>query len=107
MGEQAWEQERVLSGRPAGRELTQEHTPLEAGLWRLVDLGKGCFIGQETLAKVSKLGALNRELWGLQLTARAEPGAAIVAGGLRATGHRPVGWSACARASMIWLKTLL
>lgn len=81
MGEAAWERERIISGRPrAGRELTDAHTPLEAGLWDAVSLDKGCYIGQETLAKVSKLGALNRELWGLQLQAAAQPGTTVYAG---------------------------
>lgn len=81
MGEDQWEHERILSGRPrAGRELTEAHTPLEAGLWACVDLVKGCYIGQETLAKVSKLGALNRELWGIQLQTAVQPGDAVHAG---------------------------
>lgn len=33
-------------------ELTEEVTPLEAGLHGAVSLAKGCYIGQETLAKV-------------------------------------------------------
>ncbi|KAK9811172.1 hypothetical protein WJX73_008361 [Symbiochloris irregularis] len=78
MGELTWERERILGGRPrAGRELTEAHTPLEAGLWGCISLDKGCYIGQETLAKVSKLGALNRELWGLRLSAPAEAGAPV------------------------------
>ena len=81
MGERAWECERVLSGRPrAGRELTEASNPLEAGLWGCVSLGKGCYIGQETLAKVSTLGALNRELWGLQLGGSAQVGEAVFEG---------------------------
>jgi len=35
-----------------GMELTEEVTPLEAGLHGAVSLAKGCYIGQETLAKV-------------------------------------------------------
>ena len=48
MGEEGWERARVLAGRPApGAELTEEHTPLEAGLGGAVSLDKGCYIGQE------------------------------------------------------------
>ncbi len=35
-----------------GQELTEEVNPLEAGLHGAVSLAKGCYIGQETLAKV-------------------------------------------------------
>ena len=53
MGEEGWERARVLAGRPApGAELTEAHTPLEAGLGGAVSLDKGCYIGQEVrLAK--------------------------------------------------------
>ena len=48
MGEEGWERARVLAGRPApGAELTEAHTPLEAGLGGAVSLDKGCYIGQE------------------------------------------------------------
>lgn len=68
MGSDEWEVLRVLQGRPApGRELTEEHTPLEAGLYHAVSLAKGCYIGQETLAKVHNTGGLRQQLWGLQL----------------------------------------
>ena len=83
MGENAWECERILSGRPRpGKELTESHNPLEAGLWRAVNLDKGCYIGQETLSKVSNLNALNRELWGLMLAMgrSAASGDAVMAG---------------------------
>ncbi len=35
-----------------GTELTAEVNPLEVGLYGAVSLAKGCYIGQETLAKV-------------------------------------------------------
>lgn len=44
---------RILRGRPyPDRELTPEVTPLEAGLWHTVSFTKGCYLGQETIAKV-------------------------------------------------------
>jgi len=52
-GADVWEQARVLSGRPApGLELTDEFNVLEAGLYSAASLNKGCYLGQETLAKV-------------------------------------------------------
>jgi hypothetical protein len=68
MGAAAWEAARVAAGRPApGAELTEEHNPLEAGLYAAVSLDKGCYVGQETLAKVHLRGAVRRQLWGLEL----------------------------------------
>ncbi|KAK9827660.1 hypothetical protein WJX81_004517 [Elliptochloris bilobata] len=81
MGEEGWDEARVLAGRPApGAELTEEHTPLEAGLGGAVSLDKGCYIGQETLAKVAKLDAVKQQLWGLELAVPASLGADISAG---------------------------
>lgn len=53
MGSNVWEHVRVLNGVPkTGAELTEAVNPLEAGLYASVSLAKGCYIGQETLAKV-------------------------------------------------------
>lgn len=54
MGEEVWEHARVFRGVPAcGKELTPDINALEAGLDRAISLEKGCFVGQETLAKVT------------------------------------------------------
>lgn len=45
----------MLTLSQLGVELTEEVTPLEAGLHGAVSLAKGCYIGQETLAKVQSL----------------------------------------------------
>ena len=53
MGTTVWEDVRVLNGVPkVGNELTELANPLEAALYDAVSLTKGCYIGQETLAKV-------------------------------------------------------
>eukprot|EP00879_Flechtneria_rotunda_P012338 GHRR01012885.1.p1 GENE.GHRR01012885.1~~GHRR01012885.1.p1 ORF type:complete len:492 (+),score=176.68 GHRR01012885.1:215-1690(+) len=78
MGEADWERARITQGRPAaGTELTPDHNPLEAGLCHAVSLEKGCYIGQETLAKVTNTNGIKQQLWGLQLSCRALPGATI------------------------------
>lgn len=47
MGVDDWDAARVLAGRPRrGAELTEQHNPLEAGLYGAVSLNKGCYIGQ-------------------------------------------------------------
>eukprot|EP00878_Enallax_costatus_P023231 GHUV01024699.1.p1 GENE.GHUV01024699.1~~GHUV01024699.1.p1 ORF type:complete len:310 (+),score=105.60 GHUV01024699.1:842-1771(+) len=78
MGEADWERARITQGRPApGAELTEIYNPLEAGLSHAVSLSKGCYIGQEALAKVTNTNGLKQQLWGLQLSGRAVPGATI------------------------------
>ena len=66
VGEGAIETLRIESGIPAhGKELTDEVNPLEAGLSRLVSFTKGCYIGQEVVARVDTYGKLRRILCGL------------------------------------------
>jgi folate-binding protein YgfZ len=80
-GDQAWEWLRIRQGRPAvGFELTPDYNPLEAGLWQAVSLRKGCYIGQETLARLNTYQGVKQQLWGLVLTAPATPGTPIYVG---------------------------
>ena len=39
---------------------------------------QGCFIGAETLSKLSNLDAVKQQLWGLQLSSAAAPGDLIM-----------------------------
>ena len=81
MGEVEWEMARILQGRPAaGKELTEQHIPLEAGLYHAVSLNKGCYMGQETLAKVHKLDAVKQQLKGLLLDGAVQPGTPLLSG---------------------------
>ncbi len=63
-----------------GTELTDAVNPLEAGLYNAVSLSKGCYVGQETLAKVHNLNAVKQQLWGLRLGCEATAGASVMAG---------------------------
>jgi len=66
IGEGAVETLRIESGVPAyGKELTEEVNPLEAGLSRFVSFTKGCYIGQEVVARLDTYGKLRRTLCGL------------------------------------------
>jgi tRNA-modifying protein YgfZ len=78
LGEQAWEQLRVLQGRPMpGSELTEDYNPLEAGLWHTVSFNKGCYIGQETIARLNTYSGVKQQLWGLKLSQAAPIGAIL------------------------------
>ncbi len=50
---------RVRAGRPAaGSELQRDYIPLELGLWDEVSFSKGCYTGQEIIARMESRGKL-------------------------------------------------
>ena len=79
---------RVEHGRPRyGIDLDDSVIPQEAALnERAVSFTKGCYVGQETVARLFYKGKPNRHLRGLRLSAPAAPGAPLSAGG-RVVGH--------------------
>ena len=63
-----WEDLRIRQGRPMPKtELTDDDNPLEAGLWQSVSFEKGCYIGQETIARLNTYKGVKKRLWGLNL----------------------------------------
>jgi len=87
VGEDAAEVVRVERGRPRyGLDLDDSVIPQEAGLnERAVSFTKGCYVGQETVARLHYRGRPNRHLRGLRLDAPVAPGAELRLGG-RAVG---------------------
>jgi folate-binding protein YgfZ len=83
---------RVERGRPRyGIDIDESTIPQEAGLnERAVSFTKGCYVGQETVARLHYRGKPNRRLRGLHLPSApfppAEKGAEL------RLGDRPVGW---------------
>ena len=71
---------RVESGRPRmGLDMDNATIPEEAGLnERAVSFTKGCYVGQETVARLHYRGKPNRHLRGLALTESADRGDRIV-----------------------------
>jgi len=66
--EAAYQLLRLAAGEPyAGHELTEEYIPLEANLWSAVSFTKGCYIGQEIIARMESRGKLARRLSGIKL----------------------------------------
>jgi folate-binding protein YgfZ len=64
---------RIRAGRPAiGRELSQEYIPLEAGLWDEVSFSKGCYTGQEIIARMESRNRLAKIMVTLELDTRVE-----------------------------------
>jgi len=78
---------RVERGRPRyGVDIDDSTIPQEAGLnERAVSFTKGCYVGQETVARLHWRGKPNRHLRGLRLSGVAPPGAVL------ALGEREVG----------------
>jgi len=73
---------RIESGRPRlGLDMGSNTIPQEAGLnERAVSFTKGCYVGQETVARLHYRGKPNRHLRGLELSEPVETGAPIVLG---------------------------
>jgi folate-binding protein YgfZ len=96
-GEAAAEVVRVERGRPRyGMDLDDSVIPQEAGLnERAVSFTKGCYVGQETVARLFYRGKPNRHLRGLRLSAPVEPGTPLV------LGEKPVGRVTSAVASPV------
>jgi folate-binding protein YgfZ len=87
---------RVERGRPRyGADLDDTVIPQEAGLnERAVSFTKGCYVGQETVARLFYRGKPNRQLRGLVLSGPAEPGDELrfegrVVGKLTSIAHSP------------------
>jgi tRNA-modifying protein YgfZ len=76
VGEEAAECVRIERGRPRyGIDLDDSVIPQEAGLnERAVSFTKGCYVGQETVARLYYKGKPNRHLRGLRLSAAAHTG---------------------------------
>ena len=59
---------RIRAGRPGvGRELSTDYIPLEVGLWDEVSFTKGCYTGQEIIARMESRGRLAKTIVSLQL----------------------------------------
>ncbi len=65
IGREIFEMLRIEVGFPAyGKEITQDYNPLEANLGKYVSFTKGCYIGQEVLARIDSYNKLQRKLVG-------------------------------------------
>jgi tRNA-modifying protein YgfZ len=81
MGDRLWETLRIQQGRPTpDQELTEDHNPLEAGLWHTISFSKGCYIGQETIARLNTYQGVKQQLWGIELPHPQEPGSVVMCG---------------------------
>jgi tRNA-modifying protein YgfZ len=82
LGEDAWECLRIAQGRPKpDAELTEDYNPLEVGLWQTISFSKGCYIGQETIARLNTYKGVKQYLWGIKLAVSVALGTVITVEG--------------------------
>jgi len=78
IGDRLFEKLRIEQGKPTpDKELTEDYNPLEAGLWQTLSFNKGCYIGQETIARLNTYKGVKQRLWGIKLSAPVEVGTHI------------------------------
>ncbi len=81
LGDRAWDRLRVEQGRPMpDHELTEDYNAVEACLWQAISINKGCYIGQETIARLDTYKGVKQQIWGIRLNAAAEPETVITVG---------------------------
>jgi len=69
---------RVEAGLPAaGHELTEDYTPLETGLAEIISMTKGCFTGQEVIARQVNFDKVTKQMVGLHLEEEVKFGALV------------------------------
>jgi tRNA-modifying protein YgfZ len=82
LDEDTWECLRIAQGRPKpDAELTEDYNPLEVGLWDTISFTKGCYIGQETIARLNTYKGVKQYLWGIKLTGSVAVGTAVTVDG--------------------------
>ncbi len=69
VSDEAWDVWRIERGIPVyGSDVTTENLPQETGLVpECVSFEKGCYTGQEVVARIHYRGHVNRHLWGIQV----------------------------------------
>ena len=92
--DRAYHVRRVELGRPApGAEITGEYSPLEAGLaWACAE-NKGCYTGQEIIARQLTYDKVTRMLVGLRSDAPLTVGATLTADGRDVGAVTSAAWS--------------
>ena len=89
IGSEAYEAVRIEAGIPGhSSELIDTYNPLEAGLWDSISFNKGCYIGQEVIARLDTYGKVQRHLVSISFPADAhvEDGLKLVHAG-KEVGH--------------------
>jgi tRNA-modifying protein YgfZ len=82
VGEAALEVRRIRRGLPRFPvDLTEDSVPAEAALDDLIDVTKGCFLGQESVAKIRNLGHPAKLVRAARTDAEVDPGSDVLVDG--------------------------
>lgn len=77
-GQVAWEAFRIGNGAPVhGAEFGEETNPLESRLRGAISFAKGCYTGQEVIARLDTYAKVQRLLMAVTLSGLAQPGQAL------------------------------
>jgi tRNA-modifying protein YgfZ len=84
-GEDELEAIRISNGAPRwGRDMNEKTLPQEARLEDVaIDFNKGCYVGQEAVAKIHFRGKVNRKLRSISADAPVDAGAHVIVDGAR------------------------
>lgn len=104
-GFETWEQRRIEAGVPRfGQDMDERTIPLEANLESAISYEKGCYVGQEVIARATFRGHVNKKLVRLGFGGQAPAVGAEIRAGDRVVGKvTSVGRSASAQPSWIGL----
>lgn len=88
VGRRALEVMRIEAGIPVyGKDMDSSTIPIEAGIWNALDFEKGCYVGQEVIARTRWRGRVN---WHLAYF-ESEKDSGLAAGERLAAGEKTVG----------------
>ena len=103
VGLEALDTLRIESGTPRfGVDMTEATIPIEANLQDAISYTKGCYIGQEVIARIDARGHVNRQLVGLLLGDAGLP----KAGARIFSPQREIGWITSATQSPAMQQTI-
>ncbi len=75
VGMRAFDVFRIESGMPLiGKDMDESNFPQEARMDAALNFNKGCYLGQETIARIDSQGHVNRHLMGIASAAILNPG---------------------------------
>ncbi|MBL1127486.1 MAG: folate-binding protein [Chloroflexi bacterium] len=104
--EAAFEFLRIEAGMPRyGRELTLDYIPLEADLWADVSFHKGCYTGQEIIARMESRGKLAKRLTRLHPETVVQPGDDIIQEGKKVGTYTSVAMGPNGLVALGYVKT--
>lgn len=97
---------RIESGLAAfGHELTLDYNPLEADLWADVSFNKGCYTGQEIIARLDSRGKLAKKLVRISAESPIETGLVLTANGKKAGTITSTATSSAGTVALAYIKT--